>query len=110
MRILFDQGTPAPLRYHLRAHERGHEIKLAFEQGWSTLQNGELLNAAESGGFDVFITTDKNLRYQQNLAHRKIALIVLSAPSWPRVQNIAHQIAKAIETIKANDYIEITVP
>jgi hypothetical protein len=106
MRILFDQGTPAPLRYRLP----GHEIKLAFEQGWSTLQNGELLNAAENGGFEVFITTDKNLRYQQNLAHRKIALIVLSAPSWPRVQNIADNIAKTIETIKANDYIEITVP
>ena len=106
MRILFDQGTPAPLRYHLS----GHEVKLAFELGWSTLQNGELLDAAENGGFEVFVTTDKNLRYQQNLAHRKIALIVLAAPSWPRVQNIAHDIAKVLETIKANDYIEIAVP
>lgn len=94
------------MRYHLS----GHDVKLAFELGWSTLQNGELLNAAENGGFEVFITTDKNLRYQQNLAHRKIALIVLSAPSWPRVQNIAHDIAKVLETIKANDYIEIAVP
>ena len=106
MRVLFDQGTPAPLRYQLL----GHDIKLAFEQGWSTLQNGELLNAAENAGFDVFITTDKNLRYQQNLQHRNIALIVLSAPSWPRVQKMAHDIAKVLETIQAKDYIEIFVP
>ena len=106
MRILFDQGTPAPLRYRLS----GYDVKLAFELGWSTLQNGELLNAAENDGFEVFVTTDKNLRYQQNLAHRKIALIVLAAPSWPRVQNIAHDIANVLETIKANDYIEIAVP
>ena len=106
MRILFDQGTPAPLRYQLL----GHDVKLAFEQGWSTLQNGELLNAAENAGFDVFITTDKNLRYQQNLQHRKIALVVLSAPSWPRVQKIAHEVANVINNIKAKDYVEIAVP
>jgi hypothetical protein len=64
MRILFDQGTPTPLRYHLL----GHQVALAYEQGWSTLENGELLNAAEAAGFEVLITTDKNLRYQQNLA------------------------------------------
>lgn len=106
MRILFDQGTPAPLRYQLT----GHDVKLAFELGWSTLQNGELLNAAENAGFDVFITTDKNLRYQQNLQHRTIALVVLSAPSWPRVQKIAHEIANVISTLKAIDYVEIAVP
>ena len=106
MRVLFDQGTPAPLRYQLP----GHDIKLAFEQGWATLQNGDLLNAAEAAGFEVFITSDKNLRYQQNLQHRKIALIVLSAPSWPRVQKIADEIAKVVNAIKAKDYIEIAVP
>ena len=106
MRILFDQGTPAPLRPHLI----GHDIKLAYEQGWATLQNGDLLNAAEAAGFEVFITTDKNLRYQQNLSHRKIALIVLSAPSWPRIERIKDRIVAALETIKANDYLEIEVP
>lgn len=106
MRVLFDQGTPAPLRYQLV----GHEVELAFELGWSSLQNGDLLNAAEAAGFEVFVTTDKNLRYQQNLRLRKIAVIVLSAPSWPRVQKISHEIFNAINSIKANEYIEIFVP
>ena len=61
MRVLFDQGTPAPLRYRLS----GYDVKLAFELGWSTLQNGELLNAAENGGFEVFITTDQQIKHQQ---------------------------------------------
>ncbi len=106
MRILFDQGTPAPLRYQLL----GHQVVLAYEQGWSILENGELLSAAEAAKFEVFITTDKNLRYQQNLANRKIALIVLSAPSWPRVQRIASEILLALDKIKPNDYLEIEVP
>jgi hypothetical protein len=106
MRILFDQGTPAPLREYLL----GHDIALAYAQGWSTLQNGELLSAAEAAGFEVLVTTDKNLRYQQNLTHRKIAVVVLSATSWPRVQKVAHQIALALTSIKPNDYLKIDVP
>lgn len=60
MRVLFDQGTPAPLRLALT----GHSVETAFELGWGTLQNGALIAAAESDGFDVFLTTDKNLKYQ----------------------------------------------
>lgn len=63
MRLLFDQGTPVPLRRVLAAHE----IVTAYEQGWGTLQNGTLLQAAEAAGFDAIVTTDQNLRYQQNL-------------------------------------------
>ncbi len=63
MRILFDQGTPVLLRQTLTAHK----VSTAFEMGWAKLENGDLLRAAE-GQFDVFITTDQNLRYQQNLA------------------------------------------
>lgn len=106
MRILFDQGTPAPLRYQLQ----GHQVMLAYEQGWSTLQNGELLSAAEAAGFEVFVTTDKNLRYQQNLTNRKIALIVLSTTSWPRIQKIADQVLLALLTMKVGDYLEMDVP
>lgn len=60
MKILFDQGTSVPLRRHLA----GHAVTTAFEQGWSTLLNGELLDAAERAGFDLLITTDQRLRYQ----------------------------------------------
>ena len=106
MRILFDQGTPAPLRYQLQ----GYQVVLAYEQGWSTLQNGELLSAAEAAGFEVFVTTDKNLRYQQNLTNRKIALIVLSTPSWPRIQKMADQILLALQTMNVGNYLEVDVP
>ena len=60
MRVLFDQGTPAPLRHALV----GHSVETAFELGWGTLQNGALIAAAEAEGFAVFLTTDKNLKYQ----------------------------------------------
>ncbi len=69
MKILFDQGTPVPLREHLR----DHFIDTAHEQGWSKLSNGELLKAIEREGYHLFITTDQNLQYQQNLADRQLA-------------------------------------
>ena len=76
MKILFDHGTPAPLRRHLA----GHEISTAYEMGWAQLSNGELLAAAEKA-FDVFITTDQNLRYQQNLTGRTLVILVLPTTS-----------------------------
>jgi hypothetical protein len=72
MRILFDQGTPVPLRRDLSAHQ----VSTALEMGWEKLNNGELLRVAEAH-FDVLITTDQNLRYQQNLAGRHLAILVL---------------------------------
>jgi hypothetical protein len=69
MRILFDQGTPVPLRQHLT----GHLVDTAFEGGWSTLRNGELLDGAEHERYDLLITTDQSLRYQQHLAARALA-------------------------------------
>jgi len=68
VRVLFDQETPVPLRQLLP----GHEVSTAYERGWSTLKNGELLSAAEVQGFHVLVTTDQNLRYQQNLASRSM--------------------------------------
>jgi hypothetical protein len=72
VRILLDQGTPVPLRRVLAAHE----VATAYEMGWATLDNGELLRAAEAE-FEVFITTDRNLRYQQNLTGWRLAILVL---------------------------------
>ena len=81
MRILFDQGTPVPLRKLLNSHQ----VETAFERSWSTLTNGELLATAEQEDFKVFVTTDKNLGNQQNVSGLKIAIVVLSSTSWPRI-------------------------
>lgn len=78
MRILFDQGTPVPLRDALA----GHTVSTAYEMGWSTLDNGALLTEAETAQFDIFITTDQNLRYQQNVQGRRVAILVLPTTRW----------------------------
>jgi hypothetical protein len=77
VRVLFDQGTPVPLRSALITHH----VETAYERGWSTLENGELLRTAEAEGFDVFVTTNQNLRHQQNLSYRNIGIVALSTPS-----------------------------
>jgi hypothetical protein len=81
MKILFDHGTPTPLRRHLA----GHEVATTYEMGWATLSNGDLLAAAETA-FAAFLTTDQNLLYQQNLAGRRLAILVLPTTSWPKIQ------------------------
>lgn len=106
MRVLFDQGTPAPLRNHLQ----DHHVSTAYELGWSNLKNGELLQQAEKFGFEVLVTTDQYLRYQQNLSNRTIAIVVLSTTSWPRIRSFIHRIVDALENSKPNSYIEISVP
>ena len=106
MRILFDQGTPVPLRNHLPSHE----VATVFELHWSTLTNGDLLLQAETAGFDLLVTTDQNLRYQQNLAARRIAVVVLSSTSWPRIQKAIANVVDAITRARPGVYIEVTVP
>lgn len=105
MRILFDQGTPVPLRQSL-AH---HEVVTAYERDWSKLRNGELLDAAEKQGFEVFVTTDLNLKYQQNLKSRRIAIVVLSTPSWPRIQRAVAAIVAVVEAASAGSYTEVEI-
>jgi hypothetical protein len=102
LRILFDQGTPIPLRHALDQHA----VSTAYELGWALLKNGDLLNAAEKR-FDLLVTTDKNLRYQQNLVGRRLAILVLPYASWPKLQKHLAKIVKAVETIKPNDYTEL---
>ena len=79
MLILFDNGVPSPLRHVLK----GHMVVEAIDRGWERLANGELLEVAEAAGFELLLTTDKNIRYQQNLTGRKIAFVVLGNPQWP---------------------------
>ncbi len=84
-------------------------MSTAYELGWSTLKNGELLAAAESNGFEVFVTTDTNLPYQQNLSNRKIAIVVLSTTSWPRIQKSVAAIVNAIDTATPNSYQIVSI-
>ena len=79
-------------------------MSTAYELGWFTLKNGELLAAAESNGFEVFVTTDTNLAYQQNLSNRIIAIVVLNTTSWPRIQKCVTHIVNAIDQAKPGSY------
>ena len=105
MRVLFDQGTPVPLRRFLS----NHSVDTAFERGWSHLQNSELLQAIEQDGYQLLISTDQNLRYQQNLADRQLAIIVLLSTSWLRIQLRIDDIQDAVERMTPGDYLEIPV-
>ena len=102
MRILFDQGTPVPLRRLLPRHD----VRTAFEMGWSNLDNGDLLNRAEAS-FDAFVTTDQNLRYQLVLSNRRIGILVLPTTSWPRIREHASRGADALDTLQAGGYLEL---
>lgn len=82
----------------------------AFERGWSKLRNGELLDAAEKEGFAVLVTTDQNLKYQQNLKSRRIAIIVLSTTSWPRIQRAIADVVGAIDGAAEATLREVDVP
>ena len=83
-----------------------HSVATAFEKGWSNLSNGDLLYEAEKE-FDLLITTDKNLEYQQNLAGRKIAILVLPTTSWPKIQPHQDKIGTVVETMKPGDYLSL---
>ena len=105
MRVLFDQGVPVPLRGFLQ----GHAVETAFERGWSTLKNGQLLDAAEREGFDLLVTTDQNLKYQQNLGGRRLAIIVLTTTAWPRMQPRVAEIVAAVDAIRPGGYVEVSI-
>lgn len=104
LRILFDQGTPAPLRHALKSHV----VSTAYELGWSTLKNGDMLQAAEKQ-FDAFVTTDQNLHYQQNLSSQRLAILVLPFASWPKLRRHLATIVAAINELKPGDYLELTL-
>lgn len=106
MRILFDQGTPVPLRDSLRQNE----VATAFERGWSALKNGELLDTAEREGFTVFVTTDTKLKFQQNLAGRRIAIVALLTTSWPRIERALPSVVSAITAAAPGSYTEVSIP
>jgi len=106
MLVLFDQGTPRGIARWLL----GHTVREAQSQGWDRLTNGELLNAAEQAGFDVLLTTDKNLRYQQNLDGRRIAIVVLGKGRWRLIRPVIESVVDAVNAAQPGSYTEVDIP
>jgi hypothetical protein len=105
VKILFDANTPAPLARFLR----GHEVVRADQMGWQGLDNGALLDAAEQAGFDLLLTCDRNVRHQQNLASRKLALVILSSNHWPTLRRVAARIATAVDFVQTGQIVKVEV-
>ncbi len=105
MRVLFDNSTPRGLARELR----GHDVTEARERGWDRLENGELLKAAEEAGFEVLVTPDQNIRYQQNLTERKIALVVLGQGRWGLVRRHTAEIADAVDGATPGSYRRVEI-
>jgi hypothetical protein len=106
MRILFDHGTPSGIARSLA----GHEVAEAIERGWDRISNGELLTTAEAAGFELLLTTDKNIRYQQNLKGRKIAIVVLGNSAWRMVRKHLERVAAAVNAATPGSYAEVDIP
>ena len=101
----FDQGTPAPLRSALT----GHSVRTAYEMSWTLLSNGALLRAAEAE-FDAFVTTDQNIRYQQNFSGNRLAILILPTTSWPRIRNHLALVVAAVDNLRPGDVVELKLP
>lgn len=109
MRILFDKNVPIGVRRFLS----GHEVRTFVEMQWHPqLENGELLKAGEAAGFDVILTSDQNIVYQQNLTGRRLALVVLGSNIWPIVREHGATIAAKVNaaTQGSYDFIEMPLP
>ena len=106
MRILFDQGVPRGLTESLQ----GYEVTEARKLGWERISNGELLKLAEGAGFDLLLTTDKNMRYQPNLADRKISIVVLGNSPWWLVRQHLDGIVAAVNAATPGSYTEVEIP
>jgi hypothetical protein len=107
MLILFDHGTPRGVARALR----GHTVVTAKERGWDRLSNGALLKVAEEAAIDLLFTTDQRIRYQQNLTHRKIAIVVLAGTTkWSRVRLHLERIAAVVNSATPGSYTEIPIP
>ena len=107
MRILFDKNVPVGVRRFLLKHE----VRTFVEMRWHPqLENGELLKMAEEEGFDLLITSDQNIRYQQNLTGRKLALLVLGSNIWPIVREHSAEIMAEVDAAAEGSYSFIEMP
>ena len=105
MKILFDQGTPKPLQNYLAAHS----VDTASERGWSDLDNGDLIEAAEDEGYNLLITTDQNIRHQQDLTNRNVAILVLLSTAWPLIQQKVDDISAAVNAMEPGELKEVAI-
>jgi hypothetical protein len=106
MLVLFDQGTPVPIRTFLKEHT----VQTTAQRGWDELKNGEPSKAAEEAGFEVFLTPDKNIRYQQNLVIRTIAVVVLGNSQWPVLRQHVDRVVAAVNAANPGTYVEVQIP
>jgi len=107
MLVLFDNGTTRTLARYLIGR---HMVTEARARAWDTLENGDLLDAAEAAGFEVLVTTDKNLSYQQNLSGRKIAIVVLGKGRWRLIRPRVPQVLAAIDQASPGSFTEVEIP
>ena len=105
MRILCDHRTPWPLRNYLSEPA----VDTAFARGWSEFSNGKLLDHAEKEGFQVLITTDQNMQYEQNLSHRRMAIVVLLSNRWPSVRLRTDEIRAVLDDVKPGELKEVPI-
>ena len=105
MRILFDNGTPRQLGRRLF----GHVVEEARERGWDGLSNGDLLDRAEEAGFEVLLTTDQSIRYQQNIANRRVAVVVLMNTAWSRIARRTETVREALADIRPGEVREVDI-
>jgi hypothetical protein len=106
MLILFDHSTPAPLRYALNEHV----VVEAVQRGWERLGNGDLLTEAEAAGFELFLTADKGIQYQQNLTNRKIAIIILGNAQWPVLRQYVDRVVTAVDAATTGSFTRVEIP
>lgn len=103
MKVLFDQNVPRNLADHLH----GHEVTRSVELGWQELKNGDLLEAAQDQGFEVLVTADRNLAYQQNLEGRRLAIVVLPSGNWPVLLGAVADVVTAVGKSQVGGFTEL---
>jgi len=108
LRILFDKNVPDLLRRHLI----DYQVQTADEEGWGQISNGELISRAEKAGYQIMLTCDQNIQYQQNMSHRKISMVVLGSNIWPSIRPKIAEIAAALKRVSPGsfEFIEIAPP
>ena len=106
MRLLFDQNVPLPLKRLLSEHI----VTTAYDMGWSELANGDLIAAGEAAGFEVLVTLDKRIRYQQNLVARTIGIVVLPEQRMDVLEGGIELVKGAIEKVGQGGYAELVLP